>query len=161
MTLQIKIEGDREIITRMNNASRSIPDILKTMLEYSAIEVANIMKSKIPLRSGSLSGSVDYEMRGNGMGAEAIIGPDDSQFNGRPVGRATELGRNSGGGFPNYYEIASRYGVPLATGFAIAKSIHNKGTRPGLQYISKTLRQAQGVLLKYGIKAVQEITQKL
>lgn len=159
--IKFDIKGHKEFIAKMNAAANRTPDVLKIMMEYCARDVADTMKANIPKRSGSLSESVGYEIRYSGRSTEGIVGPDDQHFNGRPVGRATEIGRNPGGGFPNYFEIASRYGVSLAVGYTIAKGIYEKGTRPGLQYASRTLAKAQKLLRQYGIQAQRRIFNSL
>lgn len=156
---RIEIKGDEAIVRGLNKMASSVMVELIQSMEDAAKETEQEMKSNIPNRSGSLERSIGYDIDTSNGSVVAHIGPDDSQFEGRTVGRATELGRQSGGGFPNWNDIANRYGVSLGVAYAIAKKIHREGSR-GLFYAEKSLASLQGRFLQHGIQAVRAIAGK-
>lgn len=154
--MSVKIEGTEVIINGINKMAASVLVEEKTVLTMAASETASLMKGNIDSRSGSLANSIDYKLDG----LTAYIGPNDGRFGGRPVGRAVELGRSPGGGFPNWFDIAARYGVSTPVAFAMAKSIQQKGTQPGLRFIAKTFSQIVGIFTKYGIEVIYNIVNR-
>lgn len=158
--MSVKIEGEEQVVQGLKRALDSIPTTLRSQMEECAGEVEQIMKGNTKVQTGSLSDSISHEVKFTNTETIAHIGPSDSHFAGRPVGRATELGRNPGGGFPNWFEISNRYGVSTAVGYAIAKAIVERGTRPGLRYVEKTLSQTVRIFAEYGMNASRVIAQK-
>lgn len=157
--LDIKIQGVDEIFNSLMNVASSIPGEMAALLETSANEAQDMMRSNVSSKTGSLSRSISYQIEGTGMEMRATIGPNDGEFGGRPVGRSTELGRVPGGGFPNWYEIANRYGVSIGVGFLIAKKIHEQGSN-GIYYGRKTMDTMEGLFMQRGIETLYAIASR-
>jgi hypothetical protein len=153
----IQMKGINELVSALKAMSGRITPAMYETLQEAADEAKSIMQEGINSRTGSLRDSIDYDIRDEGNKISAYVGPNDSSFSGRPVGRATELGRSPGGGFPNWYDIANRYGVSLGVGYLIAKSIYEKGSS-GLFYGQKAEDIVKGTFLERGISAIRTIT---
>jgi len=154
----VEIKGDKEVAMALSRMADMVgPTLAKEMMK-SAQEAANVMKDNVPVKTGSLKRSISYDIKGRGDEVSAEIGPSDSKW-GRPVGRAVELGRTPGGGFPNWLDIQARYGVSTAVAFRIAKSIWGKGSK-GLHFVQKSLSNIESVFERRGIRATMEIVQQ-
>lgn len=157
--ISVELKGVDDIIKGLSRMLNSVQPESLTMMERASSETADLMKSNIDSRSGSLASSIDYKVKSLGNTIESEIGPDDGEFGGRPVGRAVELGRSPGGGFPNWFDIAARYGVSTNVAFLMAKKIQQQGTQ-GLRFVEKTYGQILGIFNKYGVEVIYKIANR-
>lgn len=155
----IDLKGDKEIQQALLRMAESVSFEMLTALKNAAEETKDTMGENIPTRTGSLKSSLSIDFIDEGSKITAHIGPDDANFEGRAVGRATELGRKAGGGFPNWNDIANRYGVSLGVAYAIAKKIQADGSS-GLFYAEKSVLTIQPMFMERGMQAVRRITSK-
>jgi hypothetical protein len=153
----IEIKGDREAALAMERMAQSVEPNRLWAMQEAAKETVAIMKDLVPVRTGSLASSIDYDLRLTGDDVTAEIGPNDAYW-GRPVGRAVELGRlPKTGHFPNWFDIAVRYGLSTAVAYKAAKTIFERGTLPGLRFVQKTLEIIKAPFLEIGIAAAEKI----
>lgn len=157
--IKIELNGVEEVAAGINRMATEIQPQILAMMESASTETAQLMKSNIPNRSGSLANSIDYSLKIMGNTIESEIGPNDSAFGGRPVGRAVELGRTPGGGFPNWFDIAARYGVSTSVAFLIAKKIQREGTM-GIKFVERTFSKIVNLFEKYGLEVVYRIANR-
>ena len=153
------MKGIEEVANGLSRISTEIQPEILSMMERASQETAQLMKNNIPSQSGSLAESINYDLKVMGNTIESEIGPNDNAFGGRPVGRAVELGRSPGGGFPNWFDIAARYGVSLNVAFLMAKKIQEQGTT-GVKFVERTFGRISSLFMQYGLEVVYRVANR-
>src|SRR5690606_600553 len=108
-------------------------------------------------RTGGLQTSISYDINRGDKSAE--IGPDDSYYNGRGVGRAVELGRPAGGTPPPAVALMTRYGLSLGAAKKAAQKIGRDGTK-GAHFVADTYDEIKDGVEAKGMQAVIRIANK-
>lgn len=111
---------------RYARAQSIIREEITTGVERSVIAIAADAKELAPVDTGLLRGSIQHDVKAEG---DDIVGTAGTNL---VYGRPVEEGRKPGTPPPVAPLIrwAVRKGMPEATGYAIAKAIGKRGTRP-------------------------------
>lgn len=155
MVHSVKIEGMEEFIKGLERMADEAKFQPKDKLLEGAVRTSQTMRTLAPKRTGAFANTIDYKISGD----VAEIGPDDGYYEGRPVGRAVELGRPPGQTPPPWIAIASRYGVGVASARRIAKAIGEQGTLPTL-FAEKTFDALSSFYDKLGLDAANEVVNR-
>lgn len=150
----IKVEGLEEFVKGLERMASEASTQQEEKLREGAMRTAQALKISAPKATGSFAQTIDYDV----IGDTAEIGPSDSYYGGRAVGRAIEEGRPPGTP-PPWYAITARYGVGVASAKRIAKAIGDKGT-PATKFVQNTYDALETYYDNLGLKAATEIVNK-
>lgn len=150
----VRVEGLEEFVKGLERMASEVGTQKADKLQEGALRTAQALKISAPKATGAFAGTIDYDI----FGDVAEVGPSDSYYGGRPVGRAIEEGRSPGTP-PPWYAISARYGVGVASAKRIAKVIGDRGT-PATKFVQNTYDSLQTYYDKLGLDAATAIVNK-
>jgi hypothetical protein len=121
-------------------------DMAENVLDSASAKVKKEIRSKTPSgRTGGLLDSIDIKSPDKStrqIGPQGAFGTKGSPL---PRRYGFYVDQGAGAHFPNFSDVAKRYGVDERAGFAIARAISRKGT-PRTAFVTSNYAFAQKAL---------------